>query len=251
MTALMGIGDEVQLLAGIPAPLSCMDEIDRQPGVDVIIAEAKRENTELPLYIAVGGGLTEVAAALKVEPSIADRMTVIWIGGGSAHPDGARYEPNFGIDRVAARYVFNETSVPIWHVPSEVYQTCVTSTSEILAHVATSGPIGAWLADRLVATADSYRDHFNPGETWSLGDSPLVVLTALRDWVPSARLSERGPYEYERTGSSRYELVSAPYLDPEGIALPRGSGRKIRRYVSIDTRLMINDFYAKLQLNYG
>ncbi|MEY4067391.1 MAG: hypothetical protein RIQ44_603, partial [Actinomycetota bacterium] len=50
-------------------------------GIDFIIAEAMRDDTDLPLYVACGASLTEIASAYLKEPRIADRLTVVWIGG--------------------------------------------------------------------------------------------------------------------------------------------------------------------------
>ncbi len=52
-----------------------------------IVAEAMRDDP-MPLFVTCGGPLTNVAAALKLEPAIAKRMTLIWIGGG-AYPAAA------------------------------------------------------------------------------------------------------------------------------------------------------------------
>lgn len=89
--------------------------------------------------MAVGGGLTEVASALLLEPRIAGRFTLIWIGG-DAYPAGGTGETDFNIDPLAAQYVFNETSTPLWQVPRSVYATCVVSATEIQAFVAPHGP---------------------------------------------------------------------------------------------------------------
>jgi purine nucleosidase len=42
---------------------------------------AAREDDELPLSVVCGGPLTNVAAALEQDTSIAARMTLVWIGG--------------------------------------------------------------------------------------------------------------------------------------------------------------------------
>ncbi|WP_211223711.1 nucleoside hydrolase [Massilia niastensis] len=52
------------------------------PAARAIVAEAMRDDP-LPLYITCGGALTNIAAALRLQPGIARRMTLIWIGGGS------------------------------------------------------------------------------------------------------------------------------------------------------------------------
>jgi hypothetical protein len=40
----------------------------------------------------------------------------------------------------------------------------------------------------------------------------------------------------------------APRLRPDGAYEPRSEGRKIRVYKGMDTRMMFNDFFAKLRL---
>lgn len=215
-------------------------------GVQAILDEAVRTDSNLPLYVAVGGGLTEVASALMLEPSIAGRMTLIWIGG-TLSATQADTEYNVAIDRRAAQYVFNETQVPIWQVPREAYLTCAVSLSEIAASVAPHGPVGEWLYDKLRASAARFAGYrMNTGETWIMGDNPLVLLTALTDWVPSAM--GRQP-RYERTGSSPFLEVNAPRLDAEGRPRPRDDGRRIRIYTGLDTRMMFSDLYAKLRLS--
>lgn len=247
MLAKMGLSGKYPVHQGAVGRLRSPREPIASAGTQAIIDEARRTDTKLPLYVTVGGGLTEVASALMLAPEIADRFTLVWIGGGSPHPQGAKYEPNFGIDPLAARYVFNQTNVPIWHVSSEVYQTCVVSNSELLLHVASCGEIGRWLFDQVKALSAKFSPHFNTGETWTLGDNPLVVLTALNDWVPSD-VSKQG-LQYKRTGSSSFDEMFAPQLDANGAATARSTGRRIRRYTSIDTRLMFGDFFAKLRLN--
>lgn len=245
----MGWAGRVPVLEGATGNLAAPVRPLRSPGVDAIVLEAMRKDTDLPLYLAVGGGLTEVASALLLEPAIAQRCTLVWIGGGRPHPEWAPLEPNFSIDPAAAQHVFNETAVPIWHVPSEVYQTCIMSTAELQAYGVPGSRIGHWLYDRIIATSEGYRPSFNPGATWTLGDNPLIVLTALNDWVPGTRQGEQGPFTYQRTGSSTFVEERAPRLDERGRATPRSDGRMIRRYTSIDNRLMMADFFAKLSTN--
>ena len=133
MLAKMGLTDKLKVLAGAAGRLSAPAQPMRSQGTQAIIDEAMRTDSQLPLFVTVGGGLTEVASALMLEPLIADRFTLVWIGGGRPHPEGARVENNFGVDPLAAQYVYNKTHVPLWQVPSEVYQTCVISDTELQA----------------------------------------------------------------------------------------------------------------------
>lgn len=218
----------------------------RSPGTQAIIDEAMRDS-ELPLFVAVGGGLTEVASAVLIEPRIAARFTLVWIGG-DALPSSGAGETNFNIDPVAAQFLYNETSLRIWQVAREAYKTCMVSATALQVHVGRYGKIGPWLVDRLFDVTRKYGHRFNTGETWSLGDNPLVLLTALTGWVPSNR---QPPLRFENTDSSRYDEISGPRLGADGTVAPGAGERRIRVYRSIDTRMLFDDFYAKMEANFS
>ena len=184
MLKVMGREESIPVHVGAEAKIASAGKPVLSAGTQAIIAEAMRSDTDLPLYVAAGGGLTEVASALMIEPAIAARFTLVWIGG-DAYPAGGTGETNFNIDALAARHVFNETSVAIWQVPRAAYATCLVSASEVQAFVAPHGKIGQWLYDKIVHAPAKYRNYINMGETWTLGDNPLVLLTALADWVPN------------------------------------------------------------------
>jgi purine nucleosidase len=247
MLALMGMADKVKVHEGgknlaspsVPVPSA---------GAQTIIDEARRTDSQLPLYVAVGGGLSEVASALMLAPEIASKFTLVWIGG-DAYPAGGTGEYNFSVDPLAAQHIFNETAVPIWQIPRSVYATCLISNTEIGANVAPYGKIGAWLYAKLSEFgAKLSKLKFNTGETWTMGDNPLVVLTALNDWLPSAMPP---PFVFGRTGSSQFDEVIAPYLNPDGTFKVRTEGRKIRVYKTVDTRMMFSDLFAKMKIRYG
>lgn len=114
------------------------------------------------------------------------------------------------------------------------------------AFIAPNGEIGRWLYEKLLAAnAKMAGLRMNTGETWTMGDNPLVLLTALTDRVPSQ--FGRAP-RHERTGSSLFVETAAPFLDNKGIAHPRIEGRRIRIYKNVDVRMMMNDLFAKLRI---
>jgi inosine-uridine nucleoside N-ribohydrolase len=247
MLGLMGMTGKATVYEGAAAKIAAPGKPQRSPGVQAIIEEAMRSDTTLPLYVAVGGGLTEVASALMLEPRIAGRFTLVWIGGMPIPGEGGG-EYNQSIDPIATQHVFNETDVPIWQVSDEVYRTCMVSDTELQAFVAPCGAIGGWLYNKVLELSATLgrKYKFNTGETWILGDSPLVVLTSLNDWVPASAPR----FAYTKTGSSRYEDVAAPRVNLNGTYAPRADGRTIRAYRSIDTRMMFSDFFAKLSVNF-
>jgi purine nucleosidase len=244
--ALLKMAGRVPVHQGALSRLALPSKPVASAGTKAIIDEAMRSDSPLPLYVAVGGGLTEVASAVMLEPRISERFTLVWIGG-DALPGGGTGETNFNIDPLAAQYLFNETALPIWQVPRAVYATCLVSVTELQAFVAPYGDIGPWLQDKLFEVTRRYGNRLNTGETWTLGDNPLVVLTALTDWGPS---SSRPSFRFERTGSSQYDEVTAPRLSADGTFTPRSEGRKIRVYRSIDNRMMLGDLFAKMKMNF-
>jgi inosine-uridine nucleoside N-ribohydrolase len=90
------LGREVEAVAGANRGLA--DERAPAPsaGAELIVREALRTDTDLPLFVTLGGGLTELASAYLMEPAIAGRLTAVWIGG-PEHPGlGAPAFPGSG-----------------------------------------------------------------------------------------------------------------------------------------------------------
>ena len=166
-----------------------------------------------------GAGLTALASAWLVEPRIGPRLTLVWIGG-SEHPGHAEPPPgegpleyNLAIDPVAAQVVFNHSDIAIWQVPRNVYRTVMASRAELLVRMRPCGPLGRHLFDALGSVAGQAARHgIHLGETYILGDSPLVLLTALQSSfhpdpasstyvsTPCPRILDSGAYEPDPDG---------------------------------------------------
>jgi purine nucleosidase len=212
--------------------------------VTEIVREAMRDDTDLPLFVVCGAGLTEIASAWLVEPRIATRLTVIWIGGheheglADPAPGAPDMEYNLNIDPIAGQVVFNDSDLVLWQIPRDAYRSVIASRSELICRMLPNGELGRYLFNALasvVAWATSAGRSL--GETYVLGDSPLVLLTAL------TTAFEPGP------ASSRYVTMPCPTITDSGLYEKRGDGRALRVYTSLDTRLLLEDLYAKLQLH--
>lgn len=189
-----------------------------------IVAEAMRDDI-LPLFFTCGGPLTNLAAALILEPAIAARMTLIWIGGG-IFPKGG-WEYNLACDAEAARHVIERSAIPVWQVPLNAYRQMQYPISALQSELRPLSSFGAWLYDRFTTPPD----FVNLGGTWPLGDSPLVLLSAL-----STESS---------TATERDALRIAPDLS-YGETIP---GRTIRVFEQLDARLTFDDFFALMRLH--
>jgi inosine-uridine nucleoside N-ribohydrolase len=215
----------------------------RSAGAELIVAEAMRES-DSPLFVTLGGGLTELASAYRLEPRIAERLTAIWIGGpeypGHADPppdlgDQGGSEYNLRIDVSAARIVF-DSEIRLWQVPRNVYRQVLIGMAEIRAGIGPCGPLGKHLVSKLDWVIELAGDQgMNLGETFILGDNPLVLLTALQSSF------------HADPSSSRYVPMAAPGIDRDGSYVQRARGRVIRVYTDIDTRLILGDLLAKVR----
>jgi len=78
--------------------------------------------------------------------------------------------------------------------------------------------------------------NLNLGEVYILGDSPLVLLTALQSSF------EADP------SSSDYVIKMSPRISEHGTYEFNNKGRNIRVYTHLDINLMFEDFFAKLEL---
>lgn len=214
----------------------------KNEAVNFIIQEALRTDTKLPLYVVCGAGLTEIASAALTTPQLAGKLTLIWIGG-PEYPDLALPPPgysdpeyNLNIDISAARVIFNQSAIPLWQVPRNVYRQCLVSYAQLLTKVKTTGKTGQYLSGVLESLMARIQRFINIGETYVLGDSPLVLLTALQSSF------EPDP------SSSHYVVKQAPTITAAGSYAFNHRGRSIRVYTQLDTRLLFDDFFAKLDL---
>jgi inosine-uridine nucleoside N-ribohydrolase len=218
-------------------------------GARAIIREAMRTDTDLPLVVALGGSLTELASAYLLEPRIAERLGAIWIGGFGYETlalelPAESFEYNVSLDVAAAQVVF-DSAIPLWQVPMPAYRQCSVSKAEIDLRVRPHGELGKLLAESLDATPVWVSKlGMNWGETYILGDSPLVLLSALL--TPYG--TDAGFPGMDVTPTSGFDVRIAPGIRSDGRYVERTDQRSIRVYRSLDTRLMFEDFYAKLAL---
>ncbi len=243
------------LLLGAPTALK--DEftpIDSE-GARLIIEEAMKDDPR-PLFVSNLGAVTNLASALLLEPKIAERITVIWIGGGK-YPEGG-FEFNQNNDINAARVVF-KSKAELWQVPSNVYTTMKFSFYEMLEKVYPCGEIGKYLventmrfntiigeimqkmasmpgADAMLGSNQSRAAAVTSfgGELWSLGDSPVIGLMM-------------------NSTMGNFHMEEAPYtlFDDGRYDLSQPGSRTVRVYDDIESRLILDDMVAKLHYNFG
>lgn len=227
--------DDVPLFRGAKDFIRDKEDLPWSEGAQFIVDEALRDVDE-PLYIALQGTLTDLAVAYLLHPEIAEKITAaIWIGG-AAYPQGGR-ESNLQQDIYAAQVLF-DSPMPIWQVPVNVYGGVNISFPELIAKVRPCGELGAWLCDNMFAVNAFYgkvpqRMDFPQGELWSIGDQPTV----------SALL--------ENPSGQMRHIERAPHIRDDMTYEENPEGKEIYVYDGIDRRLLLDDFFARLQMCYG
>ena len=220
--------DDVPALRGCTAPLKGENDAPESEGADFLVQEALRDDPR-PLYVACQGALSDVAAALNRCPEIAEKLTVVWIGGMPYSEGGVEF--NLMQDVAAARVVM-ASKAAVWQLPVNVYGTMEVTMAELAARVRPCGRVGKYLYNQM----EEYNLHndepydLRKGENWCLGDSPVVGALLQCSW--------RGNF-HPRT---------APLIADDMSYLPNPGGKEIRVYDSVDVRMILEDMYAKLAL---
>ena len=157
---------------------------------------------------------------------------MIWIGThGSEEKEIPFREFNAGNDIEAANYVLS-SGVKLWLVPSYVYTTITIGIAEIQKRIAPCGEIGKHLFEQMVEYNDSEGASWTAGESWSLGDSPAIALAI-------------------NPGCGHYKDVEAPFINDDTSSSYKAGNPIIREYTDVDSRYILEDLIAKLELNYA
>jgi len=224
----MGLPKDGMIWKGAAHALPDRETPVESEGARLIVKEAMKED-DRPLFAIFLGPLTDLASALLMEPRIADRMKAIWIGGGTYPAGGAEF--NLGNDIHGANVVF-QSKMEIWQVPKNVYEMMPLSLAELEYKVAPQGEIGEYLLSQLDEHAQEEgprNSAFRTGETWVVGDSLAVGLLL---------------YEHR----FEFDWVQAPFITGGMVYVQTGLNRPIRVYKKVDSRLILDDFFAKLAL---
>lgn len=230
--SLMKLDRDVPVLKGATRPLKDEETPEMSEGAQGIIEEALSDDPT-PLYAAFMGTLTDLASAYLHEPKIAERLNVVWIGGGQ-WPSGGR-EFNLGNDISAANVVFS-SDLKLWHIPKDVYRMIRVTLSELQYKVRPCGAIGTYLFQQMVDYNNENEYHnmepqFPMGESWVLGDSPII-----------GALIEDHQFNYD--------WKPAPRVTRDMFFIHQQNNRPIRVYKHIDARMTLEDFFCKLAMNY-
>ncbi len=166
------------VIAGSPGPIADRKTPRRGPGVDRLLAESKGFTRERPLTIVMIGPATDVASALLIDPTLADRAAVVamafeaWPGGG---------DPFNVKNDVAAWQVVIDSPIPLTVADGAVTIRDLMMTREAArARFGGLGPPGEFLAETLARWLDRSpalaRRITGSAESWPVWDCGAAAV---------------------------------------------------------------------------
>jgi purine nucleosidase len=245
---LMDLEDKIPVFTGAEKALPDEKTASVSEGASFIVEEAMKED-DRPLFVLNMGAITNLASAYLMNREIADKLVGVWIGGGP-YPRG-HMDFNLGNDINAANVIMC-SAIELWQIPLTAYTMMEVSFHELFERVKPCGDIGNYLVENLLRVSDlecSLNMDFLPfaknsskaaktmiirsGEGWSLGDSPAVGVLI----TPQTKHSEVRRAQRLNEDGSYGEYVN--------------ENRSIRVYHSIDSRVILEDMFAKIKYHFG
>ncbi len=223
-------GSETAIDPGMTGYFGDMKPYDND-GVRLIIDEARALAPGEKLYVGVLGPMTDIACALMLAPEITEKLIIVW-NGGNIYPNGGM-EFNLVNDIAAANYVFS-SAVEIWQIPTKVYAKPRCGLAELQLKVRPCGKIGRFLFDEVMDFFELMKKYPSWPKAESLDICDLTVI---------GLMLEEHAYSYT--------WRQAPYIGSDMFYRENHENRPIRVYEDIDGRYILEDFFAKLMINYG
>ncbi len=243
---LCNLKDSIPLLKGAEGNFKAISEnfdpnsYDGKEGVDFILEETKKDSV---IVVAVGK-LTNIALALKKDPSFAKRTKIVWLG--SNYPEPGEY--NQDNDTIAMNYVLN-SKVPFEMVtvrygePSGTDAVAVTQ-DEINKKMPGLGPKAAVpITGRHGGTFDTFGDYSVNLFTHIFDEAHIAQnensSRPLFDMVALAILKNTSWAETKR--------IPAPiFINNAWVERPKNN-RQMLIWENFEKEAILNDFYKTIE----
>lgn len=191
------------------------------------------QNREGPLYVVGLGAATNLASALLIDPNIAERVLIVWIGG---HPHSWPHARDFNLKQdIAAAQVLFDSGVPLVHVPAGD----VAASLRITLPELEEGLKGrSSIADALYRNVDSYFTETGASKRQPRS-GPKAWQKVIWDIATVAWLLEP-----EKMVTS--QVVPSPILTDEGTWRPGGRRHLVRVAVKLDRDRVFEVLFRRL-----
>ena len=186
----------------------------------------KNYSPQNPLYVVAIGAITNIASAIHLNPEIAEKAVVIWLGGHALHYHNTR-EFNMCQDVAAARVVM-KSGVPFVQLPCMgVVNSFAVSKQELEFWLKGKNDLADYLAENTINAAESYAK----GSAWT---RVIWDVTAVA-WLLN---------DSERFMESR--IIPTPIPTYDNFYATDYNGHPMRYVYNIKRDNLMNDLFRKL-----
>jgi inosine-uridine nucleoside N-ribohydrolase len=184
-----------------------------------LIEQARATPAGEKLTVAVLGAATNVASAVLIDPAIAPRIRVYWLGTGYDHEEGVWHRLDFNVinDPRALQVMLDAEGLELHVMPVTVAAAMRFELDEVQQRFRGGPPLLDFLLDRWIQHVDAGR---RERTIWD-----LALIEALID-----------------PGMAREVQVPTP---------PEATDRKVWMYESIDAARMKEDFFRAVEAHFS
>lgn len=190
-------------------PIMYTDKINESEGVDFIIEKAKTATPQNPIWVIALGAATNAAFAILKDPSIVDRVVILWHG----RSDWPNRCMNFNAsnDLKAAQVLFEK---PIKFVLFDTGTGLNMPMPESEKRVSTNGKLGLYIHN--IRKKSAYAQEPDKG-MFDLGDIAALIDHKIIKWEIVLTPSVKDDYKYKfDNGNTQRYMVRISDIDREG-----------------------------------
>jgi inosine-uridine nucleoside N-ribohydrolase len=218
---------DVPVIMGAAKALDNEFTPENSEGSSFIVREANSKDLA-PLHILCIGPLTDVASAILTDPSIAPKLTITWVGCPS-FPEGG-YEKNLENDICAANAILDCKS-RLRIITAAATKAFTISLAELEYRANNRGAAGCHLYNHTLDCFESTTSKASDeeGECWNVD-------------------AMAGPAFFLKCHET--QIIPAPRISDDMKYIDALDGKPVAFCQWIDARFTIEDFFAKLSLQY-
>ena len=209
LTKMLKTPFEGSIYRGSKHFLTNEDTPEESEAVKDLISRSQKYSPENPLYVVAIAAITNIASAILIDPTITDRIVIVWLGGNPLYWRDT-HEFNLFQDIAASRIIF-DCGVPVIQLPCRgVTSHMLTTLEDLKFHIGGKSE----LCDALIELYSGYREnHF--GYAKELFDVAAVAWLINSKWapsliVPSPIVSYEGNWSCDQT---RHPIRTVEYVE--------------------------------------
>ena len=184
----------IPVYRGADGPLASMEKAVDSEAARFIIERSKVKGKGELVVLGIGAA-TNLASAILLDPSIADRVTFVWLGGAD-WPDGNGGEHNAMQDIAAVRVLFT-ADARLKYIPcgnNVMFQTKYHSAKALRG----VSPLGDYLHLLMMTNRWSMEEPFNIADLIAVG---VLAHPEYANWLssPAPWIDDQGGYDWSQT----------------------------------------------------